>query len=406
MTYEGPTWQWSKILIGFGVFFVSFLEFRAPEMLFTLSDFFFMVGGALFLLTCRLPTRPFSSLTGFWYLAFGLMISGLLVSSLANDAAIRWVLVTIQYAFAFIFIALLLLDIKEHRWLFFARALIAGVVVMEVLAIGYYFYSSGVYNPTSDLGVDIVSGAGRLVGFIGNPNQNGAIVAMCLPFVFFFRSKRLISFPVMVFVLAVFITALILTASVTGLFTAVLGAVLYAAASRNVPSWRYGLLAIIAVPIVMSMDITLPRAFENRIAPALESGNIEEAGTYTGRYDLIVEAWSMTDENFLVGLGVDQFRVISDHKAPVHNSLLLLWVEGGFISAVSWIAMMGVLGFGCLAAIAKRPQQAALGLSVLIIFFVYSMTATHMYARSWVVPLLLAVGPAFAPIISRKNQRI
>jgi O-antigen ligase len=103
----------------------------------------------------------------------------------------------------------------------------------------------------------------------------------------------------------------------------------------------------------------------------------------------------MVEGTTFVGIGVDQYREVSADKAPVHNIYLLLWAEGGLFALAGWVALLVILAMGALAARRTDKLAAALGLSVLSTFIIFSNAAPHMYARMWVVPLLLAMSPAF-----------
>src|SRR3546814_1492658 len=80
--------------------------------------------------------------------------------------------------------------------------------------------------------------------------------------------------------------------------------------------------------ILVAAGYQLPEVFQGRVGGAIESGDMSQAGTYTGRMDLIREAWGIVEDTMIVGLGVDQYRTISFADTPVHNMYLLLWAEG------------------------------------------------------------------------------
>jgi hypothetical protein len=75
---------------------------------------------------------------------------------------------------------------------------------------------------------------------------------------------------------------------------------------------------------------------------------------------------------------------------------MLVWVEGGFPALIGWVTLLLVLGFGALLIRRERPLDAAVGLCVLAVFIIFSFTSAYMYARVWVAPVILALGPAFA----------
>lgn len=73
---------------------------------------------------------------------------------------------------------------------------------------------------------------------------------------------------------------------------------------------------------------------------------------------------------------------------------LLLWVEGGFVALLGWLAMMAAALAIVLAAFYRDRLSGALGLTVLMSFLVFSAASPHMYARLWAVPVLLALAIA------------
>jgi O-antigen ligase len=151
-------------------------------------------------------------------------------------------------------------------------------------------------------------------------------------------------------------------------------------------------VALIAMSgAVIASGVTLPAAFEKRVVGALQNQDLNQAGTYSGRLDLVKEAWTIIDKTSVVGIGADQYRAVSRAQAPVHNVFLLLWAEGGLMAMFGWIAMILVPAALAIRMIARDRLTAGLGLAVFTAFFIFSMAAPHMYSRSWVVPLFATV---------------
>src|SRR3546814_14727504 len=71
---------------------------------------------------------------------------------------------------------------------------------------------------------------------------------------------------------------------------------------------------------------------------------MSQAGTFTGRMDLILEAWEIVEDTMFVGIGVDQYRVVSPTQVPVHNMYLLLWAEGGLLALLGWMLLLTLAG--------------------------------------------------------------
>ncbi len=144
---------------------------------------------------------------------------------------------------------------------------------------------------------------------------------------------------------------------------------------------------------------TLPQIFVNRVGNAIGSGDIDQAGTFVGRMALIREAWSIADHHLFIGLGADQYRVVSVYQAPVHNMYLLLWAEGGLIAMFGWVLMQAVILAAAVKAYPRDHVAAALTLSVATTFLISSTASPHMYARLWPVPVLLALAVSIEAVV-------
>jgi len=150
-----------------------------------------------------------------------------------------------------------------------------------------------------------------------------------------------------------------------------------------------GALGLLSLAVAGGLPI--PMAFQERVLSAFEEGDIEEAGTYSGRMQLMEEALKFSDDTHVLGIGADQFRSISENGAPVHNISLLIWTEGGTFALLGWAFGMGILALIAVRAIKFDKPVAALALSVVLSFFIISNASTHVYARLWVLPVLFAV---------------
>ncbi len=403
MIRRAMVWRWSTLMLAAGAFFVGYQDFRPFEILFTYSDVFFTLGGFILLLEHGINLRPFGSFTTLWFLFVGMLLTALLISSALNGVIGRWPIVASQYAFAYLALAGVLIPRDPARWRALALAFLAGIVAMEIITFAYYFYYNGDYGElTRIFSRRFLSGSGRLGAFVGDSNYHAALVASTLPFLYFFTAKRWIPRWAAAIALGILGAALVYTASNTGLAAAALASIVFVAAGRIRLRPAYFAAAAVAVLGFILSGSPLPRAFEARVAPALATGNIEEAGTFLGRADLMKEAWDIADGTMLLGLGVDQYREASRDSAPVHNSFLLLWTEGGFPALVGWVGIISVLGACSVVALRRRPLDAALGLAVLSIFCIFSMASPHMYARIWMTPVLLAIGSCFVRPVLRK----
>jgi hypothetical protein len=108
----------------------------------------------------------------------------------------------------------------------------------------------------------------------------------------------------------------------------------------------------------------------------------------------------------LIGQGADQYRVLSQYGAPVHNSYLLLWVEGGVPALIGWICLVTIPLVGSLLVGKGQRLVAATGFAVGTVSALMGLTGAHMYARHGYVPLHLAMALVFATAAGARARRV
>lgn len=394
-------------------FLSCYLSWRpVSEVMFTLSDALLLVGLVQLTHERRLPSEPFHFLTPIWMGALTMVILGLLVGSLIAPDPSRWPIVAGQYVFAWFVLPLILLSRGEADTARMLKASVWGVFVMNLFgAIIYFTYKGTFVDARALLGQDFLSGGRRLGAFAMDANWNGAVLAMAVPAVLYLRAKDLVGPLQAVVWFAVLFLGILLTASFTAFVSCLFALAVFAAISRlRIAPKRLAIglgatTAAVAILLTVNDGLFVPRVFMTRVGNALTNGDISEAGTFEGRMALMREAWSMADRHLLVGLGADQFRTVSDEKAPVHNMYMLLWVEGGLISLGGWIAMQVVLFAAAIRAYSRDRIASALTLSVSVTFVIASTASPHMYARLWSVPILLALAASLNVVAQPRADR-
>jgi hypothetical protein len=390
--------------LGGGVFFAAYLFWRPFEILLTFSDGLFLVAAVCLIVAGTLQLRPLGAFMPWWIIAFIVMVAGLLLGTIANGEPLRWSVAAAQYGFAMLVLPCLLVGHGPDRTVWLAKAMLAGVVAMELFGILVYFLSTGGYAEHQQFGKDFISGARRLGAFAGDANWNGAYAAMSLPFVIYLHARRQVPGWLATLAAAVLVEALLLAASVSAIASAIIGVIaMLAVGGQRLPKWPFALVAL-GVAAYFGSGQPLPQAFSTRIVPALDSGNLGKAGTFADRFDLMREAWAMAGDTTLVGIGFDQYRLASPHGAPVHNMYLLLWTEGGVLALFGWLAMLAILIATALVAMRRDRLTAALALSVITVFIVASTGSPHMYARLWMVPVAMSLAFVF-DTMNRKDAR-
>jgi O-antigen ligase len=388
--------------IAAAVFLATYITWRPAEILFTFSDVIFIAGTLMLFANRQIPLQPFGRLTPLWIMSASLVMLGLTIGSLVNGDPMRLLVTGGQYLFSLLLLPSLLMGRPPGQWLILARALILGSVCMEAFGIGIYFFYPGNFEDFQRFGPEFITGGGRLSAFLSDANWNAAVIATTMPFLWFLRMRgRITTVPFIAYML-ILIVALVLTASVTGMMSTAAAALIFVAVGRAVPSVRYLLVGAALTALIVVNAVPMPRAFHQRVLPALVEGDISKAGTYTGRAGLANEAWGMVEHTGMIGMGADQYRRHSLDRAPVHNIFLLLWAEGGLIALVGWLGLLGIAITGGVIAYRRDRLVAALAFAVTTIFIVYSNAAAHMYARIWIVPFLLALAPAFALVAAER----
>lgn len=382
-----------RFLLYGAIFFSPFLDLSNPTIFFTLSDGLFCAALVVFLLRRRLPSAPLGVLTWPWIASFVLIVGGLHISSMVEGDMWRGVILLLQYSFCFIALPYLLLGRKEKEAYRLLFVFLAGVIALDVHGI-LTFYLVG-YTPDSP----VVSGNGRLETLSGSSNAAACLNAMMIVVVLWLRLSGKLSFKMSAVLFSIMLTTIVLTSSNGGIIAMSAGILAFLASSLSLRQ-TVKIVPILAIPGVFLMaggSDYLPSAFQERVLNALASGDVSEAGTFMSRSALMQEALEAinTDQISLIGIGADQFRLRSVQETPVHNSFLLLWVEGGMVSLLGWLLFCST-GF-ILWYVARAQGVMVYGraavLASFIVFIVVANVSAHIYARYWYTALLLIMQP-------------
>ncbi len=377
------------------VFFCGWSVLRFGQINLTLSDILLSAVLIAMLFRGEINSKPFGNLTIFWFGGLGLMLLGLLVSTLINGSVDRWLIVGTQYLFAFFLMPVLITGQNVLLTRTLPALFVLGIAVSQLIGI-----SASMLFDNSDtkalMGDGFLTGNGRLGAMTGEPNPNGAMIAFSLPMLLY-SVRRGIMPPGIGLLCGVLLAwGLLASGSFTGFSAALIAIGVYLGVSGLRMLMRASLVAAVALGLLLASGIPLPAAFENRVAGALTTGDLAQAGTYTGRSALIEEAWEMANDNILVGLGVDQFRVVSGHGAPVHELHLLIWNEGGVVALAGLVIILLTMFAAAFIVVTRSRAEGAMILSVVVVFNVYTFSIPHMYSRVWVLPVLLALSTYFA----------
>lgn len=376
------------LVIG-GVFLCSMVYIRPTAGNITVSDLMFAAALFVLLLNRKISLYPFGRMSAaVWLVGLSMLLAGLTVSSMISPDPMRAMAVVAQYAYAYFAVMLIFSSQSAKNIITLAKVYALSISVICLHGV-YLIHYDGQRDTV------FVTGSGRLTGLMERTNECATVIAFCVPIVLALCATGHIRKTSAFLAVTIMIYGILLTGSNSGLMSLVCGVGIFALLGV---SWKRMLLPLILGMTILAFSggfITeyLPETFQKRVLGALETGDLGKAGTFDGRIELINEALELTSDTMLIGVGADQYRVISEHGAPVHNLYLLLWTEGGLMSAIGFVVMLlGALGpaFSVLKLPGGRPFAAAVFANVTV-FFVAANALPHVYSRFWVLPILLTI---------------
>ncbi|HPD73926.1 MAG TPA: O-antigen ligase family protein [bacterium] len=214
-----------------------------------------------------------------------------------------------------------------------------GSVFNNYLILGEQPYSAGIFGIAKEhiLGRSVIP----VYGLFRHPNAFGGYLAITLSWLFCFIKKRkfyLVSF------LFGFIS-IIFTFSYISWFTLILGIVFHLIFSKNPTKIKkYKESAVIFVLIIFLFSLSLPTLKMLNI-------NFEGNRSITRRIDFTSASYRTIKDNFLFGVGFNNFTVFVDKYnydspdlrflQPVHNIFLLIFSESGIFGFLLFISLIG-----------------------------------------------------------------
>ncbi|SDD37940.1 O-Antigen ligase [Paracoccus isoporae] len=390
---RGETFFRADMMLATIAVFLSPINFlRADFAYVTLGDLFALATISVMFVQGRLPLYPFGQATAGWLISVLMLTFGLIIGSAMNGDLLNGLVVVGQYCFSLILLPLLFMQRDRQELVFLIKVFVAAMVM--VLIHGAW---AVVYTPED---LRFVSRNGRLAGLVERENATAALAAIAITFtlwLFFIKELRPWLLPV---VLAPLVWGLLLTGSNSGFLLTAIGAsclALFSGALRVLIGMALGAGAFIYVLLTWG-DLFLPEVFMERVFGALESGDVSEAGTFEDRLALMREAFAISRDTIFLGLGADQYRVVSSYQAPVHNVYLLLLAEGGLISLLGHFGLQVTGLYIAWPVWARRATRwfGALTIVMTLMLAFAQMGITHYYARFWVVPWLLAIAVSVA----------
>jgi len=384
----GNRYRVGAFMVALATFLCVFPTLRLPGVYVTLSDGLFVVGTIL-IGGVRIRSGARSQLVrgpAVWLFGCTLLFLGLSLSSILNGDATRALVVIAQYAFAYLLVPAIFVSLTKSESMLVSHWFIVGVgaVTLAGIILHYFF---------PILGAQYMVG-GRMSSFMENPNALSKVIALALPIWLYCWSTQAKHRALYALLVPVFITGLLLAGSFGGLIASALSLSLFLllAGNTRLMSRTIGMGLVVVVAALLT-GIEPPPIFERRIAPALQSGSIDEAGSFDLKMELSRGAWRRIQESPILGVGADQYQELTSEGSTVHNTYLLLWVEGGILSVLGWCAMLTALvAAGLSSWRSKRARiQSAVVLSVALTFIFSCFSNTHVYARYWGIPVFISL---------------
>ena len=380
-------WRADLILVAIAIFLAPINYLRVSFAYITLSDLFSVLALFAMLLSDGLPKRPFGSATPAWYGCLLLLTGGLFIGSAMNGNLLNGMVVAGQYMFSLMIVPMLLLQRSRAEVICLMKVFVAAMAF--VMLHGAWVVE---FNPED---VRFVTPSGRLASLVERENAAGALAALAITFSLWLYFTRHIGFVLLIVILAILVYGLLLTGSNTGFFLTGIGVIALVSLSGSIRI-MLGTLAVLAGMVLMIVtwgELFLPDIFLKRVFGALSSGDMDQAGTFSDRMFLIREAFDITRNTIFVGLGADQYRMISAHGVPVHNTYMLLLAEGGLMSLVGHAGLIItgiIIGWPNLVSRSNR-WFGVLTITVIVMLALVLNGLAHFYGRFWAMPWFLAL---------------
>jgi hypothetical protein len=393
----------SRGLVYVGMFFLTLLRFKVTHGL-NVSDAFFALGAILLLLSRR-PPKP-APKTPAWYVgSFIFLLAGVIASTQADSKGGS--LLVVGNAIYLFFVLQYLLRQHLGRPVYMQRAVIAfvsGVTLSAFVAIMQVEFHVLLYKAvTTNSGS--IGGNSRAVGLSTQPNLAGISFALGIVL-----ATGLLSYlgvrrhGYLVGCIAVMAAALLLSGSVSGMGSTIVGLIVLFIARG------FSLRTIVSVVVALAVVYVLVFGVIDRGSHLDPITRIEKTtnakagaggGTLSLRIDTIKLAWDDITEKPILGHGLDQqtLAVYYDQSLyvyyPPHDLFALYWFGGGIFMVVALLIMMGS-AFNRLLNDRRRRgkgrdpmRDVVLATCVTVLFF--ALQGPELVDRWFWLPFLLAM---------------
>ncbi|HBH12737.1 MAG: O-antigen polymerase [Clostridiales bacterium 38_11] len=268
-----------------------------------------------------------------------IFLAYLLLSLFFNDIRSDGVLIFITYTSILLFTAFITVTINDDKNAMILIHMIASTVLAVSLYGLYQVYAGAPVDP-SWLDESLTGNVIRIYSVFGNPNVFGEFLTLTLPIVFaglnLNRNKIIRIVYGITFLLGMF--NVLLTFSRGSMLALLIVMVLIVVFKDR----KY--LPLLVLMLLVS-PLILPSSIIERILTIFQGG--DTSTSY--RVSIYMASYDMLKEHVFTGVGLGNFKVLYNAYAytsaksfHAHNTILMIWIELGFMGLLAWIYMMFV----------------------------------------------------------------
>lgn len=353
--------------------------FKPSSINFTYSDTLFLIS-IIFIFIFKNKNINFNVFedkvsTLIYFFGVLLLFSGFSISSIFYGSNINYTTIILQY---FMLLVIIPLTLKNSNIKLKKSLLIIMLSMTITILFGVYLYYF-----TSNISYSI---GGRMGSLFKNPNTLAKNISLLIPIIFiliykYYMNKAWLFFPV-------FGLGLLLASSFGGIIASFLSLLLVLSFTRQFKT----IVKVIIILTISSFFLIgvfgIPEIFEERILSSQNEFELEDAGSFSYKKQLMKNSIKLISENPFIGLGLGNYGNNVSGSSTVHNTYLLIWVEGGLFSIVGLVIIF--LSF-LMKIIKNYKDQYYFGstLTVFIIIMLNFLTNVHFYNRYSLITLFL-----------------
>ncbi len=401
-----------------------FYTLRIGNILFTISDFLFLL--TIFYLFI-IKGFYFNKQVLLYYspLFFGvfLIVFGHSVSVIINGFSDDLITEPLQYLFVYLLLPFILISANEDTILRSIKAYVWGISLVILIGAILLLFLPDVYKTLESHGIFI--GISRMGSFLG-ANGLAKTVALSIPLLFLIRKIGLIKKITFYFFSIIFLIGILLSSSYGGSIAAIISLIVtfslnfLISKKKNIildllKYFIYLLLFIVVFSFFLYLDNklewNLTSGFQERIINVLVSQEVNEAGSYLIKLDLMRDAIEIISQNPIIGMGPGNYLEQSIYSQNVHNAYLGLWVESGLFSIVGLLIILLTSIFYSLISLSSKTRKLRIyGMTAFVVTLILCInlfTDTTVYVRSTILPMLVLFSLVVKSLyIERKNIRM